>query len=690
MTDLYILCEKSSAYQNFVKALGGARGTFQGQTYRLDHSHGHLLTLCEPEKQVEDAREAAMLKSWSDMNTMPWNLAHFKWIKTYIKGDRKDVLAIKDHARDCKAFVIATDTDPSGEGDLLAWEIINAIRWSKPVYRIHFADETPASIKDALAHKVDVTDQFKQGDYLKAEARNRFDFASMQLTRIATYAARQQGYGVRVLRLGRLKSTILKAVYDQLMKVKNYVKRPYWEVRYQDANHHVYRRDYDTETSQFRFLDQTQAQHDLQQYDADTPVNIKKVKKTMAPGQLIDLSTLGSIVGRKGYNADEILRVYQLMYEQNVVSYPRTEDTKITPEQFAQLLPYVDQIAQVVHVDPKLLTHRTLRAKHMVKAAAHGANRPGTAVPASLDALATYDQQAHAKAGCAAAIYQTVALSFLSLLGEDYVYQHVTANLKNHPTFKTAFNEPVALNYKQIFDNDADRKAKKQNDNAEAHGELLATVKPYLYSGANPKPALPTQAFVNRFLIRNDLGTGATRLSTYAALTTGKQAEMKLVKGKLQLSETGLINAVLLKDTEISDVKVTQQLFQTMHDVGQFKQKPQVILQMINQIVQHDKPILMQNAHQLSQTVGAPSAKLKATPMKAKTVVHFKGHDVSIATTWGGHQFTNDELAALAAGQTIQIEGKSKAGNAFHCEGKLAQQTYNGHKFYGFKRTKWL
>ena len=73
-----------------------------------------------------------------------------------------------------------------------------------------------------------------------------------------------------------------------------------------------------------------------------------------------------------------------------MVSYPRTADKTITFEQFYELAPLVDRIAHLVGVDTALLTHREPRPSHVKNQGSHGANRPGTNVPASLESLEKY------------------------------------------------------------------------------------------------------------------------------------------------------------------------------------------------------------------------------------------------------------------------------------------------------------
>ena len=53
------------------------------------------------------------------------------------------------------------------------------------------------------------------------------------------------------------------------------------------------------------------------------------------------------------------------MYENSILSYPRTSDSTITLEQFNELLPLVDKIAELVNVDKDLLSYRKPRATHI-------------------------------------------------------------------------------------------------------------------------------------------------------------------------------------------------------------------------------------------------------------------------------------------------------------------------------------
>ena len=50
-----ILTEKPSAKRNFIKALGGERGTFNGEKYVIVNALGHLYELKAPKLQVDES-----------------------------------------------------------------------------------------------------------------------------------------------------------------------------------------------------------------------------------------------------------------------------------------------------------------------------------------------------------------------------------------------------------------------------------------------------------------------------------------------------------------------------------------------------------------------------------------------------------------------------------------------------------
>ena len=685
MANYLIITEKPSAAQNFVKALGGKVGQFEGNNFNITNLRGHVMTLKEPEEMVPAELQKAY-KSWT-LKYMPWQISDFKWQRTYIRNrnlrtgksesTKKIVDEIKaESKKGYDALVIATDTDPSGEGDLLAWEAIDAIGWHGQVLRANFMDESPKSIKAAMRQLTDVTDKWQHGAYLKGESRNRWDFMSMQLTRIATTSAKKAGYKV-VAREGRLKSVIVWKIYEQLEAIKNYVRTPFYEVKFKDLAGHVFGRvTKDGDVIPWRFPNKAAAEQDMAQYHSSAVAHEKHQTRTQAPGRLLDLAGLAAVLAPRGYASKEVLATYQKMYEAQVVSYPRTEDKTVTPEQFNELLPLVDRIAKLVGVDTSLLTHRQPRSTHVKPQGSHGANRPGVNVPADVQSLKKYGDSAMA-------IYEVLAKNYLAMLAEDYVYDHVTADLADYPSFKTAFNVPIQLNFKLVYDSFAATRV-DDDDEDENAGVLGPMADPYIHEGANKKPQQPTTKWIMAYLEKHNVGTGATRVSTLSDMGKGQKAMLRETRGKLTLTETGNVSAVMVKGTWIASPKITKRLFEMMDEVGEFKMTMDKLLESVTQVVDHDMPIMVANAEALQATLGAPKPK-PVRKVSEKTTGTFNGEEITFAKEWSGHKFTDDELAKLLAGEEVSFAAKSKRGKDYTAVGKLAKQTYKGSTFYGFK-----
>lgn len=692
-----ILAEKPSAMAGFAKAFGGNKGTFNNQAYKLVAAQGHLLKYVDPHKMVA-SQYADEFEDWSVAN-LPWNLSRLNWKKEPIRrknnytkkmeSTRDLINHIKNESKSdgVDTIVIATDVDPSGEGDMIAWEIINAIGWRGRVLRMSFVDETPKALQKAFTSMTDVSNQNQHGDYVKALVRSRWDFASMQLTRIATSAARSAGYNV-VVRKGRLKSVMVKMVADQLASIKAYKKTPYYEVQYKDDNGHVYKRrlvDEQVEIGQgFRFATKGEAERDRQKFTQSGVVKDGETLKKTAPGKLLDLAGLSGILSTKGFKPKEIMSTYQKMYEAKIVSYPRTEDKVISQGQFDEMLPLINQIAGVVGVDPRLLTHRTPRKTHVKDGGAHGANRPGLNVPSSLVSLKKYGPSAEA-------IYQTLAKNFLSMFGEDYEYRQIKGHVQAFPNFVTTVNIEVKAGFKQIFDTEKESKDADDDQDKMSIAELGSIADSFVNEGFNKKPAAPTIKWLTRQLERYNVGTGATRVGTISEVTNGKTALLSENRGKLTLTQIGEIAAVLLEDTYIGNVQVTENLFRNMEAVGKFKIDPEKVLNSVTELVAHDKQVMMANASKLKARVGAAKGKNKmAFEQKEKATGVFapNGQEISFNREWSGHKFTDSEVEALLNGETIEFEATSKAGNPYIAKGKLEEQSFEGRNglinYWGF------
>ncbi len=681
-----LLAEKPSAAKNFAKALGGMKGTFNGIPYMIQTLYGHMLEYVEPHEMV-DPSEKDLFYAWTPAN-IPWDISKLNWKKKpqvttnpatgKTTSKSAAIIDVKKAAANASAIIIATDKDPSGEGQLIGWEVIQTIGWKGDVKRLYFIDESEKELQKGFMNIEDLPHYSKDGEYVKADVRSRWDFISMQLTRLSTHVAREKGYDF-VVRQGRLKSVMVKLVADQLSLVQAYEKKPYFEVKYVDESKNVFARIYEDDDT-FRFDNKAAATSDLASYSSSTIIVDGTTQKETVPGKLLDLGGLASILGTKGFKAKEVLSTYQKMYEDRLVSYPRTEDTVISMEQFKEMLPLIDQIAGIIGADKSLLTHRMPRKTHVKDGGAHGANRPGLVVPASLDALTSYGPSAKA-------IYELLAKNFLAMFGENYVYNSIKAHIEKHPAFTSVITVPIDLGFKAIFD--ADKETSDIQDDENISTGFGTQGIPIVTEGVNKKPQHPTHKWLEKQLSRYEVGTGATRVSTLSEVTNGKTALLTDTRGKLDLTQVGSVSAVLLNGSYIGDPKVTEQLFKSMAAVGTFKMSTKEVLSTATSLILHDKKVFYMNAENLYAAAGKPKTEMAPIVQKEKTTGIYIPLDkeVTFNREWNGYRFSDQEIRQLLTGNTITISGKHPAsGTPFTTSGKLGEGSYKGNKFWGFQR----
>ena len=666
-----ILTEKPSAARNFAAALGGMTGTFNGEGYVIAAARGHLYEFADPAAMVAPSL-ADKYKSW-EIGHLPWNPADFSWKRVMKEGAQGTVSAIRTALSGCSEIVVATDVDPSGEGDLIFWAIIDELKLhGKKFSRMEFTDEAVPSLQKAFTARRPVASMHSEGAFRMADYRTKFDLLSMQWTRIATKSAGQAA----VLRQGRLKSAMLTLVGDQLKAHNGYKRIPFYGNRFRDENGVLY-----TSAKEPVFADRK----DVPNKHVASPVVVdSKTLKRQAPPRLLDLAGLSARLSSKGVKAQMVLSTYQKMYEDQVVSYPRTEDKTITPEQFNQLLPHVDKIAAVVGADPALLTQRTPRKTHVKTGGAHGANRPGPNVPASLAAVtAKYGQ-------IGALIYQELGRSYLSMLAEDYVYERQEGHLLTYPEFKGAANVPQSLGYKEVFDAEEPEET-DEADEQESTAGLGTRADPFIHEGFPKRPAHPSMKWLMKQLEKRDVGTGATRTSTYAEVTSEKAKYPLLVdkRGKITMSQFGDMGYRLLPGTHIGDLGVTEYVQSEMKAVAAGTKTADEALQIVAGWIEEDIKVMQANAVAMRTELGlsaAPDTREKCEGTWKRT-----GQAVSFNRQWGGnnhwkgHRFTDEECTKLLNGEVVSFDAVSSKKNAYTAVGTLEAGVFNGKPFHGFK-----
>lgn len=658
-----ILTEKPSAARNFAKALGGQSGTCNGESYVIAFARGHLFELKQPVDQVDPSKRAKYA-SWS-LSELPWDVNDFAFEREKKKDTSKLLADIKKTLGSCDELAIATDSDVSGEGGLLAWEIISELGLDhKPISRMYFTDESPASIQKAFVSRKKLTSMEDHDEYRMAWLRSRWDFLSMQWTRIASQLAGQRV----VVRQGRLKSAMVVLVGDQLKAHKAWKKVPFYEPRFRDENGVMYIDPDATRCAR-------ESDVDLSGLHASSVMVDSKTMKRSGPPRMLDLAGLSALLSAKGVKAAEVLKIYQKMYESQVVSYPRTDDKHVTKEQYAELVRNAPAIARAVGIDPSLLTHTAARSTHVKDSGAHGANRPGPNIPSSLAEV----ENKYGKTG--AMIYELLARSALAVLAEDYEYEAQKGHVTDFPAYVGSCSVPKKPGWKAVL---GGASMADDDDDANNGAGLGTQAKPFVHEGVPPRPAAPTVKWLMKQLEKRDVGTGATRTSTFAEVSSSKSRYplMSETRGKIDLTETGEISYRLLPGTHIGDLAITERVFSDMKVVAKGEKQADDVLAEVARLVTDDIAVMTANAQTMRKDLGmgdyVEKEYFEGTWDKTGAHVRFN-------RTWSGHRFTDQECMDLLAGKDIEITAQSKkTGDDFTVIGALGEGEYQGRTFVGF------
>lgn len=658
-----ILAEKPSAARNFAKALGGQSGTYNGESYVIAFARGHLFELKQPVDQVAPAKRERY-GSWA-LKDLPWDPNDFAFEREKKKDTSKLLADIKKTLSSCDSIAVCTDLDPSGEGFLLAWEVISELGLAhKPIYRMYFTDESPASIQKAFVSRKRIASPEDHDEYRMAWLRSRWDFLSMQWTRIASELVDKRA----IVRQGRLKSAMTVLVGDQLKAHKAWKKVSFYEPRFRDENGVMYIDPDATRCAR-------ESDVDLSGLHASSVTVDSKTMKRSGPPRMLDLAGLSALLSAKGVKAAEVLKTYQALYEAQICSYPRTEDKHVTKEQFAELVRNAPAIARAVGIDPSLLTHTAARSTHVKDSGAHGANRPGPNIPSSLAEV----EAKYGKTG--AMIYELLARSALAVLAEDYEYEAQKGHVTDFPAYVGSCSVPKKQGWKAVL---GGASMADDDDDANNGAGLGTQAKPFVHEGVPPRPAAPTVKWLMKQLEKRDVGTGATRTSTFAEVSSSKSRYplMSETRGKIDLTETGEISYRLLPGTHIGDLAITERVFSDMKAVAKGEKQADDVLAEVARLVTDDIAVMTANAQTMRKDLGmgdyVEKEYFEGTWEKTGAHVRFN-------RTWSGHRFTDQECMDLLAGKDIEITATSKrTGDDFTVIGSFGEYEFEGRKCIGF------
>lgn len=327
------LCEKPDQGRIIAKALGGGKkvdGGISGPGWDVTWGFGHLLTPYMPHDYDEN------LKRW-EWDPLP--IVPPKFLFKAKDGMAKRQLGfIRKMLGAAGEVVISTDADR--EGELIAYEILNDLKWSGDTKRLWLSDLTLPAVQKALAALRDASET--KPLYWAAAARTYADWiVGMNMSRAATL--KLAAPGSKPMSVGRVQTPVLAMIVDLERKITNFKPEDYFEItaHVAAASGKVVMKY--APAPEKRIKDETQARALLAKVQgARGPLSVKTEAKKQAPPALLDLNALQQECNsRFGWSADKSLKVMQALYEtHHVLTYPRT-DSQALPEEHKTNIPII-------------------------------------------------------------------------------------------------------------------------------------------------------------------------------------------------------------------------------------------------------------------------------------------------------------------------------------------------------------
>ena len=397
-----IVTEKPSVARTISKVLGvTARrdGYLEGGGYLVSWCVGHLVELAPP--GAYDPR----LERW-DRADLPILPEQWQYLVSSSTKRQFDVLCKLMHWADVDRIVCATDA--GREGELIFRLVYHQCNCRKPVSRLWISSMEDAAIREGFANLKPSTEY--DSLYKAALCRERADWlVGINATRLFSCL-----HGV-TLNVGRVMTPTLAMTVEREAAIDAFRPEPFYT---------VFLKMEDCMASSERFKEKAKAEELLAECRKSSRALVQKSErreKSERPPALYDLTTLQRDANRLlGFSAQQTLDYTQSLYEQKLVTYPRTDSRYLTEDMAAGLPGLVMDTAAAFGFRGAIPVH----AKQVInnkKVSDHHAILPTQSVAgADLSSLPAGE----------ASILRLIVARLLAAVGEPYCYAETTVQIE--------------------------------------------------------------------------------------------------------------------------------------------------------------------------------------------------------------------------------------------------------------------
>ena len=397
-----VIAEKPSVAKAIADVLGAKTRrdrSYEGNGYVISWCIGHLLGLAQPhvyDKKYEKWR-------YEDLPIAPKD---WKYIAT--PSTKKQLIILMDLMRRSDIGEIINACDAGREGELIYRLVYNHAKCNKPVKRLWISSMEESAIADGFRTLKNGTDY--DSLYHSAKCRQQADWlVGMNYSRLFSVLYNSQ------LRVGRVQTPTLAMIVEREQKINNFIKEPFYVVG-------ISKDDFIAEREKIK--DRAIAEAIQADCNGKTAFvkSVQQQQKSVAAPKLYDLTTLQREANRLfGYTATQTLSAVQNLYEQKIVTYPRTDSRFITEDMVEGIPVLVMDIAGSLPFDVGSLNINLGLIVNNKKVTDHHAILPTPTMPTSdLSALPTTERN----------ILMMICTRLVTAVAEKHIYAETVISLE--------------------------------------------------------------------------------------------------------------------------------------------------------------------------------------------------------------------------------------------------------------------
>ena len=424
MSKFLVIAEKPSVAQSYAKNLSAYKredGYLEGESCIVSWCLGHLAEYAQPEEY--DPK----YEKWQ-FDNLP--ILPETWKLKVSKDKKKQFEVIKTLMNRSDVEYLVNGCDAGREGELIFQRVYDLAGCRKPVKRLWISSMEDAAIQKGF-QTMKSEEEYKNL-CMAAVCRAQADWLiGMNGTR--AYTTR---YFKRLV-VGRVQTPTLAMLAERQERIEHFQKEAFYKVALTDGKLTVVSENIANEEA----ADLLAA---LCNGSTAVVTQMKKEDKKAFPPRLYDLTSLQREANRYfGYTAKRTLDMLQELYEEKLVTYPRTdsqfvtEDMKDSVEELVEKMPVLLSV-----VDYGQLGHGIKRVINNAKVSDHHAILPTKEVVEKGIADLPADKKN---------LMMLICQQLVQATGEEYLYEQtdITVKCQEHD-FKARGKIPVQMGFKEV------------------------------------------------------------------------------------------------------------------------------------------------------------------------------------------------------------------------------------------------